>query len=198
MKKLILIAIIAALIVSTTACGNSENNQDVRTTATTTETKTSDNQNEKEQVDEKSPTETLYKKGDTITIDKWEITLNSTEVTDRINDKNSDILYFSPDEGSKYLVVNLTVKNLSKNSETFLPAMYMNSDTKATVHYQEYEFNSTNLMGYSDDLHLSSLNPLSSKTGIIAFEIAEDVLSLLDELKLVFSASSESYTFILN
>lgn len=198
MKKLMLIAITAALLVSTTACGSSENNQTVGTAETTTKVQTTDNQNEQEQVNETSPTETLYKIGDTITIDEWEITLNSAEVTDRIDNGNSGMFYFSPKEGSKYLVVNATVKNLSKDSKTFLPTVYMNSDVKATVHYQEYEFTSTNLLGCSDDLHSTSLNPLSSKTGIIAFEIAEDVLSSLDEFELVFSTKNESYAFALS
>lgn len=137
-----------------------------------------------------------YSVGDTATINDFEITVDSIEVTDKIDSGN--YTYFSPkDEGSKYLVVNATVKNIASESQEFLPVVITNNDVSVKIQYNDYEFNSSNLLGFSDDLHMTSLNPLSSKTGVIAFEIADEALESIDEFELVFSSGKEKYSFAL-
>ena len=72
----------------------------------------------------------------------------------------------------------------------------MGKDIKAKLVYGEYDFSSTNLLGYSEDLHNTALNPLSSKTGVIAFSVTKDIADL-SALNLVFFTNNESYTFLL-
>ena len=141
--------------------------------------------------------ETLYNIGDTISIDDWEITVNSVEVTDKISNKTYGAIetYFSPDEGNKYVVFNMTVKNISTDSSTFLPYVSLDG-IRVKIEYGNYEFSASNLMGYDDDLHSTSLNPLSTATGIVAFDIVEDVVkNNLDDLKLVIYTKSERCLF---
>lgn len=112
--------------------------------------------------------------GDTVALGVWEITVESVEVKDKIMAAGGYGSY-SPDEGNKYVVVHMTVKNTGKEMDSFLPSISMGSNVWAEVLYQdEYSFSASQLLGESDDLHDSSVNPLSQKTGYIAFEIAED------------------------
>ena len=144
--------------------------------------------------------ETLYNIGDTVNIDDWEITVNSVEVTDKVPNKTYGTVetYFSPEEGNKYVVFNVTIKNLSTDSSTFLPIAAMGDYVKVKIQYGEYDFSSTNLIGHSDELHQTGLNPLSSKTGILAFDIAEEVVNDFDALRLVFYTKKENRVFQLS
>lgn len=139
-------------------------------------------------------TQKTHSTGDTVTIDTWEITLNSVEVLEQIDNTYG---YFSPEDGSKYVVANVTVKNTGTQSETFLPAIYLGDDVKAKITYLDYEFSSSQLLGYQDDLHSATLNPLSSKTGIIAFEIADEAVSANDLVLTLFN-NSENITYSLS
>ena len=123
--------------------------------------------------------------------------MNSVEVTDKI--ENGDCMYFSPDEdGSQYIVINATVKNIASDSKEFLPIISTRKDISVKIQYKDYELNASNLMGHSDQLCSTVLNPLSSKTGIIAFEAASEFTDAIDECKFVLSADDESYSFSLN
>ena len=143
--------------------------------------------------------ETLYNIGDTVNIDDWEITVNSVEALDKVPNKIYGTVetYFSPEEGNKYVVFNVTVKNIATDSSTFLPIAALGDYVKVKVEYQGYEFASTNLLGHADELHQSGLNPLSSKTGILAFDIADEVVNNFDALKLVFYTKKESRIFMM-
>lgn len=143
--------------------------------------------------------ETLYNIGDTVYIDDWEITVSSVEVTDKISNKTYGTLetFFSPEEGNKYIVFDVTIKNLSTDSSTFLPIAAIGDYVKVKIQYGEYDFSSTNLIGHSDELHQTGLNPLSTKTGILAFDIAEEVVNDFDALNLVFYTKKESRVFLM-
>lgn len=124
-------------------------------------------------------------------LEDWAITVTNTEVTDRI--KENDYAGFTPEDGSKYLAVEISVTNNGKSASTFLPSFGMGDSISAKVLYQnDYEFSSTNLLGYSKELHNSTINPLSTKTGIVAFEIPDSVASSEDELILVISAGKKN------
>ena len=137
--------------------------------------------------------ENAYKIGDAIKTDKWEITVNSVDVTDELKE---EFIKFEPDEGNKYLVITLTAKNIGKEKDTFL-ATY-SSKIKLKVNYKDYEFSGTNLIGYDNNLIGKSANPLSSISGIVAFEIADEIADYKDEMSLTIkdlsSLKSKTYT----
>ena len=141
--------------------------------------------------------ETLYNIGDTVYIDDWEITVNSVEVTEKIANKTYGTVetYFSPEDGNKYVLFHATIKNLSTDSSTFLPIAAIGDYVKVKIQYGEYDFTSTNLIGHSDELHQTVLNPLSTKTGILAFDIADEVVNDFDALRLIFYTKKESRVF---
>ena len=74
----------------------------------------------------------------------------------------------------------------------------MNDDVSAKVLYGDgYEFSLTQLMGYSKDLISSTINPLSTKEGDIAFELPNSVADSTEPLIIQFSAGNDKVNFAL-
>lgn len=128
------------------------------------------------------------------TLGTWEITLDDHYFTDSIS--INDFMSFTADEGNQYLVIDLTVSNIGKQAETFLPSFYFDTDLKAILYYDEdYEFSTSRLLGLTDDLHDQSFNPLITKSGIIVYAIPESIIDDEKPLQLTFSMGDESISF---
>lgn len=121
--------------------------------------------------------------GDTFTLDDFEIVVTSLDFADRL--ETSYNTYFEPDEGNIYAVISLTITNNGKEADTFLPTFSIGNDIRARILFGDgYEFSPINLLGYENDLHDSSLNPLSSKSGQIVFEVVNTIPENSDPLVL--------------
>jgi len=133
--------------------------------------------------------------GDTVDIGNWRITFDSYEISDSIKAKFGS---FVPDEGNMYFIAYLTVSNRGKNADTFLQSFSVNTDIRMKAIYEgEYEFSSTNLLAHDEDLHDKMLNPLSSKSGIVAFSMPEEVVDSPESLVIRFILHKDSVDFSL-
>lgn len=185
MKKKMLSLVLAAFVLLLTACGATNSDAPSKTakpqpTATPTPT----------------PEVSLLSIGDSAVLGDWEICLSDFYYADKIN--QSSYIYFSPDEGNQYAVVAVHVTNNGSAADTFLPSFHRNTDVQAKVYYaDEYEYSATNLLGVSEDLHDSSMNPLTSKDGIIVFSVPDTVVNGEDSLSITFSAGRNEITFSL-
>lgn len=127
------------------------------------------------------------------TLGDWSITVTSAEATDSIA---ADYGSYTPDDGNKYFSVSVSVTNNSKTAETFLKSYSLSTDLQAKLLYGDgYEFSATQLMGYKKSLHNETLNPLSNKEGVIAFEIPNDVADSDKKLVLQFTINNKSLKF---
>lgn len=134
--------------------------------------------------------------GDTVMLGDWEITLLGCEITEKVS--ANQYLSFKADDGNKYVIVTLTVKNTATKADSFLPSFSMGNDVSAKLLYLgEYEFSASNLLGHSDELHDKTLNPLSTAEGLIAFQVADEA-AVLEELELELSQGKESVTYRLD
>lgn len=132
--------------------------------------------------------------GDNTILDHWEISVTDFYYTDRI--ETSPYTAFAPDPGNQYAVVAARITNNGTESDTFLPAISTSFDVRATVYYANtYEYSPSFLLGVSEDLHDSSLNPLTSKDGIIVFSVPDAVANSDDPLSVSFSAGRDEVTF---
>lgn len=124
----------------------------------------------------------------------WTITVTDAQIVDSIS---SDYMVFSPnEEGNKFIQVYAIAENNGKQAGNFLPSFGMGDDVNAKVLYSDgYEFSATNLLGYDNDLHDSNINPLSSQTGEIVFEIPNTVADSTDELLIQFSSGNDKIKF---
>lgn len=123
----------------------------------------------------------------------WTISVSGFEFADRIDNTYS---YFEPGDGNKYAVVSVSVANNGTEADSFLPSFGFGDDVGAKILYDgQYQYSSTQLLGYDEDLHDEFLNPLSSATGVIIFEMPEVVASGSEPLQIIFDAGSENVTF---
>jgi len=117
---------------------------------------------------------------------EWKITVTAAQMLDAVKNTYGS---FKPSDGNKYFLVDVTIENTGKNANSFLPSFSVGDDVRAKIVYGDgYEFSATNLLGYSDDLHSTTVNPLSTKSGSIAFEIPDSVAGGEEELLIQFSA----------
>lgn len=127
-------------------------------------------------------------------IEDWSVLITSAGVTDKISENNT--WGFTPKEGNKYFKIDCTITNNGTNAHTFLPSLNLKNDISAKIIYKtEYEYTSTILLGYSNDLHDTTVNPLSTKSGSIAFEIPDSIATTNEELILVISAGRKNIKF---
>jgi hypothetical protein len=198
MKKKLLVPVLCAVALGTSACGSSTSPQKIETTtAATTEAPTTAETTIEETTtapETEAATKTVSM-GETAKIGEWSITVNNMQILDTVPDGYGQ---FTPDAGNKYLLVTLTASNEGKTANSFLPSFSMSDDIATKIIYGDgYEFTQTNLLGYSRSMINSTVNPLSSIEGDIAFEIPESVASATDPLILEFSCGNEKINFSL-
>lgn len=134
--------------------------------------------------------------GSTGVLGDWEITLDKVEFLDSIPNTYGS---FSPENGNKYGVVTLTIKNNGKVSSEFLPMVVYGDKISAKIIYDgQYKYSATYLIGHSEDLHNKTLNPLSSATGIVAFDVPTSVVDGTQPKVLRIEAGAKKLEFNLN
>ncbi|RXZ81142.1 DUF4352 domain-containing protein [Paenibacillaceae bacterium] len=139
---------------------------------------------------EKTPTSQI---GDMINVGDWEVTLESFEFKEELSES---IMTFSPDEGNVYGVATIKVKNNGGQANTFLPVISSRDDVKLSLKYDEkYDFSYSNMLGLSDQLHMERLNPLSTKSGMVIFTVAEEVKDSDKPLNLIISFEKNDYIY---
>ena len=195
--KLILTAIVAAAL---TACGGTSAEE-----TTTSQTTTEAIEQPEDTVAETTIPETIEETteeeteaaaiaiGTPGTIENWTITIDNVQTLATVPD---GYVEFNADDGSKYLLISLTASNEGKEAGRFMPSFGMADDIAAKILYGDgYEFTQTQLLGYSNSIMDSTINPLSSKTGDLAFELPDSVADSTEPLILQISAGSESINF---
>lgn len=114
--------------------------------------------------------------GTAISNDDVSIKVNSVQEASSIPDQTG-LLEYTPDEGGKYVVVNITVKNEGKELYSFVITNFQMKGKDDTTY-------SPSILISKDYLNSGSLNPGLSETGNIAFQIPENVK--LSDLTLEF------------
>ena len=169
MKKTITIIFAAILTLSLFSCSQESNKPVLITEGDSNSNKTTESQTESQTETEAPKTFAI---GDTVSISDWNVTVNSFEFLDSIAD--GDYFSFKPDDGNKYAVANITVKNVGNSSKTFLQS-FSSKDSISIQYNGQYTYSSTNLLGHDADLHSKTLNPLTEVSGIIAFSVPNEV-----------------------
>lgn len=220
-RKIVTLLLMCALSVNFSACGNNTGNdatsntpenknenptdadenskledinpEEDRKDADNTEPESKDAASEEEPKPEENP-EIIYNIGDSASLKDWTINVTDAQIVGSIA---ADYGTFNPnEEGNKYIDVFATVTNDGKQADNFLPSYGFGDDVNAKILYSDgYEFSATNLLGYDSDLHDSNINPLSSQTGEIAFEIPSTVADSAEELLIQFSSGNDKITF---
>lgn len=124
----------------------------------------------------------------------WGINVKSMEIVDNIPD--GDYFGFKPEDGGSFAVFTVTVVNNGKKADSFLPSYSFGNGVSVRLLYGDgYEYTPSHLLGHDQDLYDADLNPLSSKEGIIAFDIPNAVASSEDEILLQLKAGRDKLIY---
>lgn len=205
MKKILFVLLVTSMLVF---AGCSESNDKAASTDSevkvssdaVSDTHKEDTEGEEPTPDPEATQETeddkaeLLEIGEVSTLGDWSITVTGTEFTDKIS--TSEYTGFSAEEGNQYLVVSVTVENNGKEMKSFLPSFSLGDDVRTEVLYQDdIHYSASSMLGYDQDLHDSSLNPLSSKSGVVVFEMPTKAVETEESIKIVFSEGSKSVEY---
>lgn len=198
MKKKIVVLLGLILCLSVTACAGgkstSEDNKksEVETESSKeieTEADTQQSEESEEVTEESEDEGNIPNIGESASLKDWEITVTDMKIVDTIA---ANYISFSPEEGNKYAQIFIDVTNNGKQADNFLPSYAFGDQVTAKILYGDgYEFSSTNLLGYTSEMHDSVINPLSSKSGEITFAIPDAVAEATEELILQLSAGND-------
>lgn len=138
-----------------------------------------------------APKAKSLKLGQKGTTGDWKISVKKAEKKAQI--KNGAYRVFKPQKGDQFICITATVRNNGKKKETFLPKIgYKGKMLTATLYFKDkYEYQPLELFSYDKDLVSTSVNPLSSKSGIIAFEVPKKVAKSKKTLTLKIGTESD-------
>lgn len=207
-QKLLITLLLCTLTISITACGSTKKasepatpNEPSVTESNAAEVPTT--AEESASIEETTTAEETsaageegapYALGNSTDLKDWSINVTDVKIVDSIA---GSLGSFSPkEESNTYVQVFVTVENTGKTADSFLPSFCIGDDVNAKVLYSDgYEFTASNLLGYTNDLHDSTINPLSSKTGEIVYEIPSEVVNSEEPLLLQFSSGNDTVAF---
>lgn len=196
MKKKFLLGVILCTALLLSACSGGETKIETTTAVASAEETTTEPEmtTEEETTTEAAPEETKLAINEEGVLKDWGIVVTNSQILDKISE--NEYYAFTPGEGNKFLFISVSISNNGKESDTFLPSFGMGDDVYAKVYYGDgYEFSSTNLLGYGNNLLDTHVNPLSTKTGDLAFEIPDAVADSEDELLLRFYSGNDELTY---
>lgn len=138
------------------------------------ETETKESAKEAEATKESEPEEKTYKIGDKVTVGSVDYVINSKEVKDSVGGE-----YSAQTAKSKYLVLDVTITNNGDKAITIADDFFklykgkteFKSDSTASIAANQ-EGGSTGL-----DFFYQELNPESSLTGKVVFDVNEDTIN---------------------
>lgn len=196
MKRSLAVFAIMLMLISLSACGDATNASASSPSTGASSVASSQSASLSSSSAETKPQD-VYEIGDTATLGNWSITVTACDSKDKIAD-SSGYGEFTPDEGNKFIVISASISNNGKQSGTFLPSFATNEDVTTIINYNDgYEYQLTNLIGLDTTLVDATMNPLTSKEGIIAFEAPDSVITGAESLILLFSLGEQSVSFSL-
>ena len=125
-------------------------------------------------------------------VSNWEVTVNDFYYTKSVD--AGLLSAYTAEDGSKFCIINITVKNTGTKAETFLPYVSWEGDPVAKIHWNQYEYIRSDLALSNDNLSSETLNPLVSTTGDIAFKLPDEVIDSGVPPVLVITANGQTFS----
>lgn len=125
----------------------------------------------------------------------WKFTVKKLSTKKTI--KTSKYMEAKASDGNLLVLATMSVTNNGKKEATFLPRVGR-EDTMMTaklIYKDNYEYQPSSITGYDKDLAAKSVNPLSKKSGIIAFDVPKKVAKDLKSCRIRIGTKSEAIIF---
>lgn len=181
MKRLLAILLMLSFVVSLVACaGDTKPANSVPEKAETEQSDSPRDENPES-----------FELGDIFTLGDWDIAL-FVEFYESI--QYDGFFEFTPEDGSQYCLLEVFVKNNGTTAATFFPSLRVGDENVSiTLIYKDtYEYTPSVLMGHSGDIHDKMLNPLTELSGVLAFQVPQEVADNQDEVAIRVSLGDES------
>lgn len=132
------------------------------------------------------------KVGDAFSIGNWDVEIDSLIIVKEFDS-------YTVEEGSKFVVLNLQVKNLGTESAVFTRAASpMATDVVFKLYYQDtYEFRHYAFPVNPDDLVLTYIQPLTTVSGFIGF-VVPDEAAVIEEITITAALGDELFIIVAN
>ena len=194
MKKVcFVLAACAVVSAALVGCGSSSSTEGSGSAATSTAAVSSNAESSAEEV-------STVAIGETATIGGWEITVTSVEYAPELTpiSQSSMAVPIPASDGNQFAIVNVQVKNISEDLESFLPSTSFVEHTEETLIYDgKYNYNGRStegLMSTYNSLINKTVSPLETKTGYIAFDVPNEVAESEKPLQLKIEHKKNSDT----
>ena len=175
MKKVFFVLAVCAVVsAALVGCGSSSSTEGSDSAATSTAAVSSNAESSAEEV-------STVAIGETATIGGWEITVTSVEYAPELTpiSQSSMAVPIPASDGNQFAIVNVQVKNISEDLESFLPSTSFVEHTEETLIYDgKYNYNGRStegLISTFNSLVDKVVSPLETKTGYIAFDVPNEV-----------------------
>lgn len=191
-KKILALGVCCALIFSGCSMSSEEIQDAVNAGIEAAQDQAAKSQETEAPQETEGPQEEEISLGKKVTLlDDWKVTVKKMEVKNSI-DKGGGFV-FKSDKGQTYVCVTMTIKNNGKEAAKLFPRVGMR-DTMctATLFYDDYEYKPTSLIGFDKDLMDKTIQPLTGKTGIVAFQVPKKVAKKKKKLKLRVGSINEA------
>ena len=125
----------------------------------------------------------------------WKFTVSKVTTKKKIN--TSKYMEATAKEGNLLVLASLSVTNNGKKKTAFLPRVGR-EDTMitATLIYKDgYEYQPSIITGYDKDIAGKEIDPLSKKSGVIAFDVPKKVANDLKSCKIRIGTINEAIVY---
>jgi hypothetical protein len=123
------------------------------------------------EAEEPAVEETLVPLGPAVNTAKFEILVNGSSSTTQIN--ASQFLSYEPDAGNEYVIINVSLKNISNEMESFNCSDFQLITLDGSIQYSPSSLVVTS--GDETFFWFDSLNPGTAKTGNVVFELPQGI-----------------------
>lgn len=142
-----------------------------------------------------APKETALALKKTGTVGDWKI--KASKITTKKKIKTSTYMEATADKGNLLVLVSMNITNNGKKAATFLPRVGRENTmvTAKLIYKDDYEYQPSSITSYNKDLIGKSIEPLSKKSGVVAFNVPKKVAKDLKSCKIRIGTKSEAIVY---
>lgn len=130
-----------------------------------------------------------------LSVSNWDIVITGFYFADDIS--ATLLTEYHPDENARFAVVEMSVKNLGKEADIFLPWISYGADADVKLKCDGYTFSRSELLLSDDNITAETLNPLVSASGFVVFNMPIELTESDAEIEIVISADWQNASAIL-
>lgn len=142
-----------------------------------------------------APKETTLALKKTGTVGDWKFKVTKLAAKKKV--KTSKYMEAKASDGNLLVLVSMSATNNGKKEATFLPRVGR-EDTMMTaklIYKDQYEYQPSSITGYDKDITAKSIDPLSKKSGIVAFDVPKKVAKDLKSCKIRIGTKGEAVVY---